>query len=183
METLRKLERVQGMLSLMQARGISAGQPDSDRFLAEFFLFMVQPCAVTLEKRCELIHEHLLEISAALLEEACPCYTEEETSAELPMNFSNNGRGEICSSNIDEGLSLIGLNAMQRANSTLEDFGDWWRRRGGAGGERGATSGGGEEKYYRMERLRKRATSVMNKFLIEFMLVNCKDNPNDFLIR
>lgn len=42
METLRKLERVQGMLSFMQARGLSAGQSDSDRFLAEFLLFLVE---------------------------------------------------------------------------------------------------------------------------------------------
>ncbi|RWW88376.1 hypothetical protein BHE74_00002750 [Ensete ventricosum] len=41
MEALQKLERVQSMLSFMEARGLSSSHRDADRFLADFILFLV----------------------------------------------------------------------------------------------------------------------------------------------
>lgn len=41
MEALRKLERVQSVLSLMEGRGFSSGHVDADRFLADFIFFLV----------------------------------------------------------------------------------------------------------------------------------------------
>ncbi|CAA6665017.1 unnamed protein product [Spirodela intermedia] len=104
METLRKLERVQGMLSFMQARGISSGQSNSDRFLAEFLLFLIQPRSINLEKACHLVNEHLAKVEVEMFTDA-DFY--EENCAEFPAEI---------------GFPLIGLHAMQRANSTLEDF-------------------------------------------------------------
>ncbi|CAA7401657.1 unnamed protein product [Spirodela intermedia] len=138
METLRKLERVQGMLSFMQARGISSGQSNSDRFLAEFLLFLIQPRSINLEKACHLVNEHLAKLtllcqhSLHRLLESLVLYTSgkgsspslfyEENCAEFPAEIGAVKEGELNSPNIDEGFPLIGLHAMQRANSTLEDF-------------------------------------------------------------
>lgn len=46
----------------------------------------------------------------------------EENCAEFPAEIGAEKKGELYSSNINKGFPLIDLHAMQRANSTLEDF-------------------------------------------------------------
>nr|XP_010939680.1 uncharacterized protein LOC105058437 isoform X2 [Elaeis guineensis] len=125
MEALRKLERVQRMLSFMEARGLSFNDQFSDRFLAHFLLFLVQPCGmVSLEKRCDLISELLQKISAKMLEEALFFVTGEDSQqiyVELPSQSYLENEIKFHQSEAED-IPMIGLDAMQRANSTLEDF-------------------------------------------------------------
>ncbi|KAG1366534.1 hypothetical protein COCNU_13G003240 [Cocos nucifera] len=125
MEALRKLERVQRMLSFMEARGLSFNDQGSDRFLAHFLLFLVQPRGiVNLEKRCDLISELLQKISAKILEEALFFVTGEDSQqsyVELPSESYLENKIKFHQSEAED-IPMIGLDAMQRANSTLEDF-------------------------------------------------------------
>ncbi|XP_058087031.1 uncharacterized protein LOC131234195 isoform X2 [Magnolia sinica] len=127
MEAFEKLEKVQKMLSFMKSNGLSSNHQDSDRFLAHFLLFLIQPCGIlNMEKRCRLISENLSKISAAGLEEALLWFTVEDsqqTFAELPSQLDPDNESNLCplSPNAED-MAVIGLDAMQRANSTLEDF-------------------------------------------------------------
>ncbi|XP_020696022.1 uncharacterized protein LOC110109341 isoform X3 [Dendrobium catenatum] len=69
MEELRRLQRVQSMLSVIEAEGLSTNDRDSDRFIANFVLFMGQQCgALDMQKRHDLIYEHLNKVSASTLD-------------------------------------------------------------------------------------------------------------------
>ncbi|XP_077224590.1 ATP synthase subunit B isoform X2 [Tasmannia lanceolata] len=127
MEALRKLENVQRMLSFVQSSGLSSNNNDSDRFLSNFLLFMVQPCdTLNVEKRCNLVSENLPKISAAILEEALLWVNGEDhqqSCVELPAQLYLDNKQDQClfRSNVDD-MAMIELDAMQRSNSTLEDF-------------------------------------------------------------
>lgn len=58
MEELRKLEKVQRMLEFMESRGVSNSNHHSNRFLANFIIFMIQPCGdlAINDKCCVLSH-------------------------------------------------------------------------------------------------------------------------------
>lgn len=137
MERLKKLEQVQKMMMFMESQGIisltSTPSPsDSHRFLADFLLFMMEPCGkLSFDDKCRSISQHLPKISSPLfLEQALGVLPEERTS---PVSDSpptdqvkkNVGGGDCLgseASSIHRDVALIGLDAMQRANSTLEDF-------------------------------------------------------------
>ncbi|KAH9664566.1 ATP synthase subunit b [Citrus sinensis] len=119
MEELRKLEQVQETLSFMQSRGVvvssSNNNDDSNRFLANLILLLVQPSGkLDMTEKCSLILEYVPKLSASFLEEALPRLTQEGTQVNcFRSGFVNeNDCGEV----------LVGLDGMQRANSTLEDF-------------------------------------------------------------
>ncbi|KAK9949543.1 hypothetical protein M0R45_005061 [Rubus argutus] len=122
MEELRKLEEVQRTLTLMQSRGITttSSNEDCSCFLSKLTLLLVQPCGeLDLEKKCSLVSEYMPRISAAILDEACNrlnCKGYEEIMLKtLSQSLVN------CKL-IPEEIAMVGLDAMQRANSTLEDF-------------------------------------------------------------
>ncbi|XP_068637584.1 uncharacterized protein [Aristolochia californica] len=123
METLHKLEEVQKMLSFLESRDLSSNH-DSDRFLANFLLFMAQPCGVSMERKFRLIAENLPKISSAVLEAQllvpadCP-----QVSADPPatLNVKHGKEYRSLKSSVED-EAMVGLEAMQRANSTLEDF-------------------------------------------------------------
>ncbi|URE47493.1 hypothetical protein MUK42_25141 [Musa troglodytarum] len=197
METLQKLERVQSMLSLMEARGLSSSHRDADRFLADFILFLVgafafptplclsfspfpffvpliwvvvsdrepvsfvilstnrlsdsmylrydedfmqvQPCGtLTVEDRCRIISDFLPKTSSEVLEEAFIFANKEDIEKKEnigydlkfhcqqihtgpSLQYSVENDLDIHLSKIEE-TPMIGLDAMKRANSTLEDF-------------------------------------------------------------
>ncbi|KAK9162737.1 hypothetical protein Syun_003639 [Stephania yunnanensis] len=113
MDALRKLEDAQRSLLWMQQEGLASNHRDSDRFLSDFLLFLAKPCtSLTMEDKCLLISQHLPKI---------------KSKVDYDASHSNDGciRNEISigsiRTNID-GVAMIGLDAMQRANSTLEDF-------------------------------------------------------------
>lgn len=138
MEELRKLEQVQRMLEFMESRGIeTSSNHDSNRFLANFITLLIQPCGeLDMDKKCSLVSEHMPKISAAFLEEAS-CWLSREGVTEpenkhngCHQNFFDNKLQLDCDNKTNCGLSqtmfedtaMVGLDAVQRANSTLEDF-------------------------------------------------------------
>ncbi|KAG9451466.1 hypothetical protein H6P81_011431 [Aristolochia fimbriata] len=125
MEALHKLEEVQKMLSFLESRGLSSNHADSDRFLASFLLFMAQPCGVSIEMKFHLIAENLSKISAAVVKESHLLVPEDypQVSANPPLPFTVEHGNKCCSlrSSVDD-VAMVGLESMQRANSTLEDF-------------------------------------------------------------
>ncbi|XP_020575523.1 uncharacterized protein LOC110021383 isoform X8 [Phalaenopsis equestris] len=69
MEELRTLQRVQSMLFAIEAAGLSTNDRDSDRFIANFVLFMGQQRgALDMQKRRDLIYGHLNKVSASTLD-------------------------------------------------------------------------------------------------------------------
>ncbi|XP_020255761.1 uncharacterized protein LOC109832763 isoform X2 [Asparagus officinalis] len=127
MEELQKLEKVQRMMSFMEARGLSTNRHDSDRFLADFLLFMVQPSqSLTMKKRCDLVSEHIKKISPTILEDAVLYVTEDSQQlyADIPPSSKVDYKLnlQLPELNRHKNMANIGLDCMQRANSTLEDF-------------------------------------------------------------
>ncbi|XP_064944141.1 uncharacterized protein LOC135585911 isoform X12 [Musa acuminata AAA Group] len=143
MEALQKLERVQSLLSLMEARGLSSSHRDADRFLADFVLFLefmqVQPCGIlTVEDRCRIISDFLPKTSSEVREEAFifankeGIEKKENIGYNLKFNCQQIHTGPSLQSSVEKDLDIdlskiketpmIGLDAMKRANSTLEDF-------------------------------------------------------------
>ncbi|KAF5957865.1 hypothetical protein HYC85_005090 [Camellia sinensis] len=123
MEGLRKLEQVQRTILSMQSRGsISSSNnnhnhnhADCDRFLANFILLLIQPYGdLDMEKKCKLIYENLPKISTVFLEEALPCLSEKG-------NCEHKSGNDSLQTDYDD-MAMVGLAAMQDANSTLEDF-------------------------------------------------------------
>ncbi|KAA8546787.1 hypothetical protein F0562_003216 [Nyssa sinensis] len=128
MEGLRKLEQVQRTILLMQSRGIinsSNNNADSDRFLANFILLLLQPCGVLdMDTKCQLISEHLANISVVFLEEALLLLGVEgnaQIENAAPLHCDDKAGCSVLQTD-SEDMALVGLDAMQRANSTLEDF-------------------------------------------------------------
>ncbi|KAI4330183.1 hypothetical protein MLD38_028486 [Melastoma candidum] len=136
MEELNRLERTQGILGLMRDYSVRANppDPDSDRFLADVILLLVkQRKGLSLERKRALVSEFVPKIPGSLLEEAEHLVAEDCggemqggccSSGHVAENVGgrNNGRdrGVVSIESIDE--AMVGLRAMQRANSTLEDF-------------------------------------------------------------
>ncbi|KAK4772623.1 hypothetical protein SAY86_014398 [Trapa natans] len=143
MEELRNLEDVHAVLGLLRSRGILAASPDpcSDRFLADLVLFLVKPCGqLDLDRKCRLINENMSKIKDALMEEASVVLHGQEDCGKLEnassifsgdkmnlagaapiISFQNKVEHKYLQSETGN-EAVIGLDAMQRANSTLEDF-------------------------------------------------------------
>ncbi|GMH05939.1 hypothetical protein Nepgr_007779 [Nepenthes gracilis] len=98
--------------SLQASGNDNPNQTDSDRFLANFFLFLMQPCGqLKVEDKSRLISEFLPKLSTIFIEEPVHLLGDDEN------------KSDDDTSSIDfVGPAMIGLDAMQRANSTLEDF-------------------------------------------------------------
>ncbi|KDP29710.1 hypothetical protein JCGZ_18645 [Jatropha curcas] len=133
MEELRKLEEVQRMLTFMQSHGIvSSSNNDSNRFLANLILLLINPCGdLDLNDKCSLTLEHLPKISTSFLDEAsllfnrkAPVQMEgyhESYAANISSPVSDRKDNKLRQKNFED-IAAVVLDAMQRANSTLEDF-------------------------------------------------------------
>ncbi|XP_028755165.1 uncharacterized protein LOC114758699 isoform X2 [Neltuma alba] len=149
MDELMKLEQVQSMLDFMGSRGLVKCSTDSDhqsnRFLANLMLFLIQPCGkLGMDKKCSLVCEFMPRLSSTLLEETSHWLNhggmmKEENSSIghnhcTPLggqqNLVGNSLRLSCDQmtynnllrNNDENLAMVGLDSMEDANSTLEDF-------------------------------------------------------------
>ncbi|KAJ4714471.1 ATP synthase subunit B [Melia azedarach] len=128
MEELRKLEQIQRTLSFMQSRSLvtssCSNSHDSNRFLANLILLLVQPCGkLDMDDKCRLILKHVPKLSSSFLEEALLWLSQEDSQNNCIASdivVEENYRDPLLSNNDD--LAMVGLDAMQRANSTLEDF-------------------------------------------------------------
>ncbi|KAL3524778.1 hypothetical protein ACH5RR_013150 [Cinchona calisaya] len=113
----------------MESHGIindnSNKNPHSHRFLANFTLFLVQPCSnLDLEVKCQLISEYIARISTSFIEEALH-WVEEEGNEEIENampSHSGDKQDIYPSQDSFHEAATVGLEAMHRANSTLEDF-------------------------------------------------------------
>ncbi|KAK4840350.1 hypothetical protein QYF36_006562 [Acer negundo] len=128
MEELRKLEQVQRTLSFMQSSDLFAAssnnnKDDANRFLANLILLLVQPCGeLDMDKKCGLISQHLPNISASFLEEASRWINQEDFHKTcIGSDILKESECDSLQSNYED-MAMIGLDSMQRANSTLEDF-------------------------------------------------------------
>jgi len=66
MEELRKLEKVQRMVSFMDFHGVSVSNSDHhhNRFIANFMLFLLEPCGdLAIDDKCCLISELMPRVS------------------------------------------------------------------------------------------------------------------------
>ncbi|XP_007047895.2 PREDICTED: uncharacterized protein LOC18611535 isoform X1 [Theobroma cacao] len=129
MEELRKLEQLQRTFTFMQSRSfVSSSSIDSNRFLANLILLLLQPCGeLNLDNKCNLLSEYIPKISVTFLEEASQWVsleTDERDSQENYVELNNPPDKTDCRSlQINhKDVAMVGLEAMERANSTLEDF-------------------------------------------------------------
>ncbi|CAL0304643.1 unnamed protein product [Lupinus luteus] len=114
MEELRKLEKVQRMIEFMDSNNLltSSSSNSSNRFLANLFLFLLS--ASVLEEASTLLTQDLLPkeensgFEQKVVGNALPCC---DQMKEYSLSQSYN-----------ENMAMVGLDSMQRANSTLEDF-------------------------------------------------------------
>ncbi|XP_030463309.1 uncharacterized protein LOC115683049 isoform X6 [Syzygium oleosum] len=128
MEELRRLERAQAALELMHRHGVSPPDPDSDRFLADLLLLLIQPCGeLDMDRKCNLINEYLPKILRTLIKE--PSYLPDpneqmklENKDSRYVQSKVNKKTDCALQTEFHNVAVIGLNAMERANSTLEDF-------------------------------------------------------------
>ncbi|OIW01094.1 hypothetical protein TanjilG_25202 [Lupinus angustifolius] len=141
MEELRKLEKVQRMIKFMDSKNLltSSSSNSSNRFLANLFLFLLEPCGEELrmnDKFC-LVSNLMSNLSDSVLEEASLWLTQDLLTKEENSGFEQKvvGNALPCcdqikeysfSQSCNENMAMVGLDSMQRANSTLEDFLDKW---------------------------------------------------------
>lgn len=134
-----QLEQVQSMLDFMGSRGLAKCPTSSDhpsnRFLANLMIFLIQPCGkLDLDEKCSLVCEFVPRLSATLLEEAslwlCRGGAMKEENSGCQQNLFGKSLQLSCDQmtydnllqNDDKNLAMVGLDSMQDANSTLEDF-------------------------------------------------------------
>ncbi|KAL8200030.1 hypothetical protein R6Q57_011369 [Mikania cordata] len=114
MEQLKELEQVQNVMLMMQSvDSTNNANADSNRFLANFILFMMQPCGeLDMNQKCRLVSDYFPKISPAFLEEAL-CQICDKGVAQQENGLSQTD----C-----EDVAMVAFDSMHRANSTLEDF-------------------------------------------------------------
>ncbi|KAL2521661.1 hypothetical protein Fot_25584 [Forsythia ovata] len=128
MEGLKKLEQVQRTIHVLQSIGIinpSKTNNDSERFLANFTLLLIQHCGeLDISAKCQLIAEHMAKISTAYLMGALQCISGEgENQIESAVSLHCYHKEDPAPvQSISDEMAMVGLDAMLRASSTLEDF-------------------------------------------------------------
>ncbi|XP_017418713.1 uncharacterized protein LOC108329156 isoform X2 [Vigna angularis] len=133
MEELRKLEKVQRMLEFMESRGVSNSNHHSNRFLANFIIFMIQPCGdLAINDKCSVLSLFIPTLSSSFLEDAYQ-HHHFTTTSEQSSGFQQSLVGDAllsCNQNeeysllqsCNDNMPVVGLDSMEMANSTLEDF-------------------------------------------------------------
>ncbi|KAJ8544032.1 hypothetical protein K7X08_025650 [Anisodus acutangulus] len=127
MEGLKKLENVQNIIEMMQSHGIvtSSSNVNSLRFLADLTLLLVSPChELDVDAKCQLIIDHVPKFSHAFFEEAMRCTSEQGVEQMVntgPFDYDDKTTNAPFQKSFED-TAMIELDAMRRANSTLEDF-------------------------------------------------------------
>lgn len=131
MEQLKKLETIQRMMTFIDSQAIlspTSNNDESHRFLAHFLLFLNEPCGkLSIGEKCRLISQLLPQISPSFLEEAFVGQPEQEAGLVSDLLWDKQLEKKLVCGNVGldtqfNDSAFIGLDAMQRANSTLEDF-------------------------------------------------------------
>ncbi|KAB2008630.1 hypothetical protein ES319_D10G112300v1 [Gossypium barbadense] len=125
MEELRKLEQLHTTLTFMQSHNfVPSSTLDSNRFIANLILLLLQPCGeLNLDMKFRLLSEYLPKISVSFLEEASQWIRFETDERDYQEVNDPSGKKDCLPLQINhEEVAMVGLEAMERANSTLEDF-------------------------------------------------------------
>ncbi|KAL0888204.1 hypothetical protein Bca101_012187 [Brassica carinata] len=163
MEELRRLEKLQSVVSVISSHGLLSSSSASDhdassssRFLSELVLFLVQPCGdLDIESKLVLVSDFIPKVSGPFIDEISRSIRRDDEAKPLsastgscsysisvpphlksPMfDFYVVESQKSCvkrsvmdsvdpwASEKDQGVvAMVGLDAMKRANSTLEDF-------------------------------------------------------------
>ncbi|XP_042024854.1 uncharacterized protein LOC121772006 isoform X1 [Salvia splendens] len=116
MEGLEKLEQLQSNIHLLHSVGVSDANPDAERFLADFTSFLMQHSGqLELSLKCHLISKHISKITDLLVLDAMQRY-------EKDLHCDDDKRNMDPVPSLPYGVPVIGVDAMIRSNSTLEDF-------------------------------------------------------------
>ncbi|XP_031745684.1 uncharacterized protein LOC101211687 [Cucumis sativus] len=128
MEELRKLEQVHTLITLMDSRGIPiTSSSSSNRFIANFLLLLVQPCGeLDFDDKFDLVSEYMPKFSEEFLGDVSLLLGDGDYRGKEMENtlqpYCDNKLDLGSSQNYCGEMAMVGLDAMQRANSTLEDF-------------------------------------------------------------
>lgn len=130
MEALLELEKVQRVLSLMRSRGLtdngcSDGGASSDRFLAQFLIFMFQPFdSLSTEKKFLVVSELLRKATPDILEEVRHLtHVEADQDISSGALLQPNKKFKMHAEKLPiQSVPMVGFDAMTRSKSTLEDF-------------------------------------------------------------
>ncbi|XP_023636342.1 uncharacterized protein LOC17881639 isoform X2 [Capsella rubella] len=142
MEELRRLEKFQSVVSAVTSHGLlssssssSASDSTSSRFLSNLVLFLAQPCGeLDVDSKLALVSEFLPKISGPFLEEISKSLErDDEAKPVKTSSCSKSPKSNVKRSVMDNAdlytsqkhqqvVAMVGLDAMKRANSTLEDF-------------------------------------------------------------
>ncbi|KAF2536007.1 hypothetical protein F2Q68_00022988 [Brassica cretica] len=137
MEELRRLEELQSVVSAVSSRGLltsdhESSSSSSSRFISDLVLFLVQPCGdLDIESKLVLVSDFVPKVSGRFLDEISRSIQRDDDSKPLITIESQKSCMErSVMDNVDpyksekdqEAVAMVGLDAMKRANSTLEDF-------------------------------------------------------------
>ncbi|GFQ03269.1 hypothetical protein PHJA_002470700 [Phtheirospermum japonicum] len=124
MEGLEKLEQVQNTINLMHSAGVSDASPDCERFLVAFTFLLMQPCGeLDITLKCKLISKHMPKITSLFSENALPCGGEGFSQIGNALQIYCDGERNIFPVlSFHDDIAMVGIDAMMRSNSTLEDF-------------------------------------------------------------
>ncbi|KAI3451170.1 hypothetical protein Pfo_007835 [Paulownia fortunei] len=124
MEGLEKLEQVQRTIHLLHSVGVSDANPDSERFLADFTFLLMQHCGeldVTL--KCQLISKHMSKILKLFIRDPLLCGGEGCSQIGNPLQLYRDDKRNLDPvQSFHDDVAMVGMDAMMRSNSTLEDF-------------------------------------------------------------
>ncbi|XP_024011457.1 uncharacterized protein LOC18019136 isoform X2 [Eutrema salsugineum] len=138
MEELRRLEKFQSVVSAITSHGLlssssSSSDPASSRFLSSLVLFLVQPCGdLDIGSKLGLASDFLPKITGPFLEEISmsiqgdnetkPVDTSSESQKSYLKRSVMDNIDPYTSQKHQQVVPMLRLDAMKRANSTLEDF-------------------------------------------------------------
>ncbi|XP_071701854.1 uncharacterized protein [Rutidosis leptorrhynchoides] len=134
MEELKELEQIQNLMLMIQQQSLGPLSDsfdntnyaaDSNRFLANFILFMRKPCGeLDVSQKWKLISEHFPKISSAFFEESL-CQLRDKGNAysedSLAHDFDDDKDVKLSQTDCED-VAMVSFDSMKRANSTLEDF-------------------------------------------------------------
>ncbi|KAL1225717.1 hypothetical protein V5N11_005366 [Cardamine amara subsp. amara] len=133
MEELRRLEEFQSVVSAITCQGLvssSTSDSASSRFLSNLVLFLVQPCdELDLDSKLGLVSQFIPKISGPFLEKISSSLDRDDETKPVNTSSAKPQKSNVMD-NVDPYMSqkhgqvvaMVGLDAMKRANSTLEDF-------------------------------------------------------------
>ncbi|XP_018445623.1 uncharacterized protein LOC108817440 isoform X2 [Raphanus sativus] len=136
MEELRRLEKLQSVVSAISSHGLLSTLSASDnesssssyRFLSELVLFLAQPSGdLDIETKLVLVSDFIPKVSGTFLDGISRSIRREDEAKPLITSSVVESQKSCIKRSVaaqkDQGVvAMIGLDAMKRANSTLEDF-------------------------------------------------------------